>query len=282
MRQIESIQDRETLIKSWIEARIGPVMRLELQPRWRPAWIADAERGGETIPLYIKGAREDVHAVVPVELEGEALRILHENGVPAPRQYGYCREADAIVMERLRGDSRLEDIQDLTNRDMIVDQYVAALAKVHAIDIEKFVSAGFKRIDNPEDLRLIQFNTTEAMYLAKKRAPEPGNEFLRLWVRRNVPVGRITPSFITGDSFQMMYHGDRLMGVMDLEMAFIGDPLLDLSCLGMRDLSEKTGAVARIVELYRQLSGREIDFKALRFHLVAFSAASSLLISRRR
>ncbi len=73
----------ESLLTAWIERNIGRVVRIEAQPRWRPAWLVDAERDGEILPLYVKGARE-VHAFVPVRLEGAALDVMHRNGVPAP------------------------------------------------------------------------------------------------------------------------------------------------------------------------------------------------------
>jgi hypothetical protein len=279
MREIVSIAAREALLQQWIEQHLGPVTRIERQPRWRPAWAVDVQRDGAVLPLYVKGAREDVHAVVPVKLEGAALAILHEQGVPAPRQYGYCEAADAIVMERLPGESRLENIADVAVRDRVVDQYVQAMVRFHALDPALFVAAGYPQPRQASDLRLAQFNRAEMLYLEKKRVPEPGNEFLRLWVRRNVPVEDIRPSFITGDAFQMLFHQGRLMGVMDLEMAFIGDPLFDLCTIGMRDLGEKTGDVAAITRRYEQLSRRPVDRRLLRFHLVSFSIASSLLIS---
>jgi hypothetical protein len=268
----------ESLLTAWIERNIGRVVRIEAQPRWRPAWLVDAERDGEILPLYVKGARE-VHAFVPVRLEGAALDVMHRNGVPAPKQYGWCEEIDAIVMERLPGESRLEYITDIALRDSVADQYVHAMARFHRLDPQLFVDAGFAKPADPAELRLAQFNRIEAMYLGKKRAPEACNEFLRLWVRRNVPAGDITPAFISGDAFQMMYHQGSLKAVMDLEMACIGDPLLDVSCIRMRDLSEKTGDAATLTRRYEELSGRPIDFRALRFHLVAFSTVSSLLIS---
>lgn len=268
----------ESLLTAWIERNIGRVVRMEVQPRWRAAWLVDAERDGKTIPLYVKGSRE-VHALVPVKLEGAALRVLNENGVASPFQYGHCAEVDAIVMERLPGDSRLENIADVAVRDSVADQYVQAMVQFHALDPQLFVDAGFTVPTDKAELRLAQFNKIEKMYLAKKRVPEPCNEFLRLWVRRNVPTGDIRPAFISGDSFQMMYHEGKLQAVMDLEMACIGDPLLDLCCIRMRDLSEKTGSAATLTKRYAELSGKPIDMKALRFHLVAFSAVSSLLIS---
>jgi aminoglycoside phosphotransferase (APT) family kinase protein len=272
------VADTERLLTGWIERNIGKVVRLEAEPRWRAAWTADAEQDGRIVPLYIKGPRE-VEPIVGVRLEGAALDVLHRHGVPAPAQYGYIPEIDAIVMERLEGQSRLENIADIAERDSVADQYVQAMVKFHALDPQLFIDAGFKPPADPSQLRLAQFNTTEADYLINKRGPEPCNEFLRLWVHRNVPTGEIRPSFISGDSFQMIYHQGKLQAVMDMEMACIGDPLLDLCCIRMRDLSEKTGSAATITRRYEELSGKTIDMKALRFHLVAFSAVSSLMIS---
>ena len=270
--------DSARILTDWIERHIGKVVRLEAEPRWRPAWTADAEKDGKIVPLYVKGPRE-VEAMVPVKLEGASLDVLHRHGIPAPAQYGYIPEIDAIVMERLEGQSRLENIADIAVRDSVADQYVQAMVKFHALDPQLFIDAGFKAPADPSQLRLAQFNKTEAGYLAAKHVPEPANEFLRLWVRRNEPKGEIRPSFITGDSFQMIYHEGRLQAVMDMEMACIGDPLLDLCCIRMRDLSEKTGTAAVITRRYEELSGKPLDMKALKFHFVAFSAVSSLMIS---
>jgi aminoglycoside phosphotransferase (APT) family kinase protein len=270
--------ETERLLTGWIERNIGKVVRLEAEARWRAAWTVDVLRDGKIVPLYVKGPRE-VQALVPVKLEGAALDVLNRSGIPAPAQYGYCEEIDAIVMERLEGQSRLEDIADIAVRDRVADEYVQAMVKFHALDPLLFLDAGFAPPADPTQLRLAQFNTIEATYLAKKRMPEACNEFLRLWVGRNVPTGAIRPAFITGDAFQMIYHQGHLKAVMDMEMACIGDPLLDISCIRMRDLSEKTGDAAALTRRYAELSGQTLDMKALRFHLVAFSAVSSLLIS---
>jgi len=270
--------DTERLLTAWIERHIGKVVRLEREPRWRAAWTADAEKDGKIIPLYVKGHRE-VEALVSVKLEGAALDVLNRNGIPAPFQYGYCEEIDAIVMQRLEGQSRLENIADIAERDGVVAQYVQAMVDFHALDHRLFEKAGFSPPEDPGQLRLAHFLQIERNYMAAKRVPEPCNEFLRLWVLRNVPKGEIRPSYITGDSFQMIYHQGKLQAVMDMEMSCIGDPLMDLCCIRMRDLSEKTGSAAKITRLYGELSGKPVDLKVLRFHLVSFSTVSSLLIS---
>jgi hypothetical protein len=273
-----AVDETERLLTAWIERNVGKVVRLEREPRWRAAWTVDAEKDGKIIPLYVKGHRE-VEALVSVKLEGAALDVLNRNGIPAPFQYGYCEEIDAIVMQRLEGQSRLENIQDIGERNRVVAQYVQAMVDFHALDYRLFEKAGFRPPEDPAQLRLAHFLQIEKNYLKYKRVPEACNEFLRLWVLRNVPKGEIRPSFITGDSFQMIYHQGKLQAVMDMEMSCIGDPLMDLCCIRMRDLSEKTGDAAKITRLYGELSGKLVDLKILRFHLVSFSTVSSLLIS---
>ena len=78
---VELIEQRLTL---WLEREFGPVRKLERQARWRLAWIAEIERPGGILPLYVKGARE-VEAPVPVKLEGEVMRVMYDNGVVTPR-----------------------------------------------------------------------------------------------------------------------------------------------------------------------------------------------------
>ena len=134
--------DAERLLTGWIERNIGKVVRLTPEARWRPAWTADAEKDGRIVPLYIKGPRE-VEPMAPVRLEGAALDVLHRHGIPAPAQYGYIPEIDAIVMERLDGQSRLENIADIAERDSVADQYVQAMVRFHALDPQLFIDAGF-------------------------------------------------------------------------------------------------------------------------------------------
>ncbi len=143
------------------------------QARWRAAWIVDAKRDGKTIPLFVKGSRE-VHALTPVKLEGAALDVFHKNGIKAPKQYGHCPEIDAIVMERLEGESRLENITDVAVRDKVADEYVQAMVQFHALDPQLFVDAGFKWPADPAQLRLAQFLTIEKMYLGQKRVARGG------------------------------------------------------------------------------------------------------------
>ena len=77
---------QEDALRSWVEAQIGPISRFERLPRWRPSWVIDVQKDGETLPLFVKGAREGgLRVPRPIEFEGIAFRLMWENGIPAPR-----------------------------------------------------------------------------------------------------------------------------------------------------------------------------------------------------
>ena len=64
----------------WIESQLGgKVVRAERQPRWRPAWYLDLERGGETVPLYFRGDRaESDHGAYSLEHEMQVMQVLEQ------------------------------------------------------------------------------------------------------------------------------------------------------------------------------------------------------------
>jgi len=75
------------------------------------------------------------------------------------------------------------------------------------------------------------------------------------WVRRNVPTHRIKPAFITCDSGQFLFENSRVTSVLDMELAHIGDPALDLASLMLRDMSEPLGDLTPAFRLYEELTG---------------------------
>jgi len=267
----------ERILSEWLERTLGGrVVRMERLPRWRPSWAADVERDGEILPLYIKGSRQGFSPPRPVQYEGRIFRILGENGIPTPRQYGFCEEAGAIVMERLPGQIRPAPGEDPQEWQAVLEQYLQALVKMHRLDPQVFADAGIPYPKGTVDLRLSQMNDVEeALYLPKKTRPEPCLEFMRLWMRRNVPMTPLRPSFITGDSFQLIYEKGKMLGFLDLEMGLIGDPMLELAGLTLRSLSEPTDDFGKICRRYAEISGEPLDLEAIFFHVVGTGVMSA-------
>lgn len=265
----------------WIEEELGgTIVRAERQPRWRPAWFLDLERGGETLPLYFRGDRGEAdHGVYALEHEMKVLKVLEQNEIPVPHVHGFCPEPRGIVMERCPGRSNLANARDDAEREAVLDDYIELLAKMHAIDTSHFEKVGLERPDTPQSLGLGDFDVWERGYRRHKQRPEPLIEFVIGWVRRNVPHDREKVSFLCADAGQFLFDEGRVTAILDLELACLGDPAADLAGMRCRDLSEPLGDLSRAVRHYESITGELVDRSVIDFHTVRFSIVTPLAVA---
>ena len=89
-------------------------------------------------------------------------------------------------------------------------------------------------------------------------------EFQLGWCRRNLPRDRAEYSFVVCDSGQFMFDDNRMTGLLDFELAYIGDYAADLASFRTRDLTEPMVIpLGDIMRRYGEISGREIDVNAV-------------------
>jgi hypothetical protein len=151
------------------------------------------------------------------------------------------------------------------------------LARIHRIGTSPFEAAGLSMADG--NLIMADFDRWEATYREKKARPEPFLEFAIRWLRRDPPVRHAEPTLVVGDSGQFLFEGNRVSAVIDLELAFLGDPLHDLACMRLRDLAEPLGPLAPAFAHYESEMGTPIDRAALDFHTVRFAVCTPMSVS---
>jgi hypothetical protein len=266
----------------WAERTLGGrLVRWESQPRWRPAWFLDIERGGETLPLYWRGARREWGSdTTSLELELRVLELLEKHGVRVPHPHGLCTDPPGLLMERCPG--RPPDLRRARSESewlAVMDDYLAQLARVHAIDPAEFEAAGFRRPESPERSCLGETPTFERRYREAKKSPDPLLEFLLRWVHANVPRDRDKTTFVLCDSGQFLWEDGRVTALHDFELAYIGDPAADLAGLRTRDLSEPLGDLPRAMRRYAELSGEPLDLRAVDYHTIRFSLTTPLTLA---
>jgi hypothetical protein len=261
----------------WIESQLGGrVVRARRQARWRPAWYLDLECDGEIVPLYFRGDRgRSQRGVYPLEHELAVLQILEKHGIPVPHVYGLCPDPRGIVMRRVPGRGNLATADGQAEREAVLDHYMELLARMHAIDLAAFDSLGLTRPATPEALGLGDLPEWEAAFRRSKSRPEPLIEFTIRWVRRHVPRGRTRASFVCSDAGQFLFDRGRVTAVIDLELAHLGDPALDLGSLRARDLSEPLGDLSRALRLYEGLT-EPVARHVLHFHTARFALMTPL------
>jgi len=258
----------------------GRTLLVERQARWRPTWFVDVERDGETLSLVLRGDRFDTEAF-PLRHEYTFHRLMEEREFPVPHLYGYIDNVaglDCVLMERVPGQPHFNGTSD-ADRDVIVDEYVQQLARLHQTDPTAFIEAGITHPGPGEDAAMIGHGNMEQRYRDKKRDPDAFAEFAIGWMRRHLPSasGRLSP--VVWDSGQFHHHNGHLVAVLDLEFGHVGDPMTDITVWRMRDTLIPFGDMGKIYSRYEELTGAPVDLEAIKRHHFAAAIGNYLMFT---
>jgi aminoglycoside phosphotransferase (APT) family kinase protein len=274
-----AVRDDEARLAAWVERRLhGRIVRIVRVPRWRPAWDLDVEVDGRVLALHARGERE-ARIVMPHRIADEVAthELLEAHGLPVPHAYGICEDPYALVMDRLSGHVDLASAADDEQRQRLIDAYLALQARIYEIPLAAAAAAGFELPADSAALALGYLRKMEAIYdpLMKGLPPDPIAVFLRRWLADHVPQQRHSAArFITYDAFQFMFADGRITGLLDFEHAHVGDPMMELAALRVRDTLKNIGDLAATAARYRAITGMEIDHDVVEFHTVLYNAIS--------
>jgi len=260
-------------ITRWLELNVGPVREITRQDRWRPAWDAIVDGPEGAIPLYVRAGRGEGLETRPLSHEYAVLRLLEAKGVPVPKLYGWCPEPEAIVMEGVADQPFHGGAHENPELHGIVQDYMAILADIHRISLDDVAEAGIEIPNRSEDVALAYFRLADKAYQAGKTQPEPLIEFLRQWALANIPQNRTEMCLLVADAPQFFHNDETVTAIYDLEMAHVGDPMMELASVRVRDINEPIGDMPRLFDRYLAEGGAAIDWSALDYHtLVSFLA----------
>jgi aminoglycoside phosphotransferase (APT) family kinase protein len=278
------VGEEESRLGAWIERTVGGrVVRVDRLARWRPAWDVDVEVGGRTMALHARGERE-ARIAMPYRIADEVAvhNLLEAHGVPVPHAHGLCDDPYALVMDRLPGNVDLSFAADDAERERVLDEYLEILDRIYSIPLSAAAAAGFAIPTDSAGAGLGGFwRPMEAVYdrsMANLPA-DPIAVFLRRWLRDNVPDGRREQArFTTYDSFQFMFEHGRITGLLDFEHAHVGDPMMDLAALRVRDTIKNIGDLADTAARYEAITGIAVDHDVVEYHTVLYNCHSVLSV----
>ncbi len=265
----------QTKVVDWLETNIGKVVSIARQPRWRPVWFVDVERGSERLELVVRGERVDQPPVFPLRHEMLLQRTMSEHGMPVARVHGWCEEPRAFVMDRVPGVPHFQQVT-AAERDAVMREYMEALARLHRLDVEPFAAAGVMRARKPETSSELGMNRIIDIYRRIKKRPDPLMEFCLGWIARHPLRKHDRESVIVWDSGQLHHVDGRFTSFIDVELGHIGDPMMDLAGYRMRDSVIGFGDFRKLYAHYEKHGGVPVDIDAVQYHHLFFTLTNQL------
>ncbi|MDI1296144.1 MAG: phosphotransferase, partial [bacterium] len=255
----------------------GSVVALERLIRWRPSWFADVEVDGVVRRLHLRGDRGgDVSIFPDLKREAGVIEMLHRHGLPVPQIHGYLADPPCIVMEAIQGTRDFSTL-DVATKSAVGRDYMHAVAAMHRLPIEPFVAGGLHRPEGAEAIALAGLDAYMPHYQRTKSRPEPLLAFVIGWLRRNVPLHRTQACFIQFDSGQYLVDQGAMTKLYDFEFSMIGDPMVDIATMGMRDSFEPLGApLPELIRYYEEATGQQVDHDVILFHVLQFSLLGTM------
>ncbi len=228
MEESPAIAARVPELRSWVERLTGGEVvewhRL-VAGNSRTTWSADVVAAGERTPLVVRVDTGDgPFSDTPLTLAREAAIYadMQDRGVAVPRTYGYDDRLGAVVLERVDG-------EPAWGPD-VLSALLEQLAHLHTVDLVD-LRGGWAEPAAIADLELWAA-------IAERRV-EPRSPFVDFavpFLRERFPGEPERLVVVHGDSGpgNLLWARGRITGLLDWELAHIGDPHDDLAFLSVR------------------------------------------------
>ncbi len=245
-------------------------------------WRLELVRRGVPETLCLRRSTGSVDAdKLPAAVEARLLQVAAEAGLPVPEVLQVLVPEDGIgegfVMGWLEGETlggrithsrRFEHI-----RPALAHQCGEILARLHGIDWQAAGLDGMLQAATPEELVRATWEQYQAF-----GSPQPMIDYTARWLLEHLPPA-VAPALVHGDFRNgnlMVSERDGIVGVLDWELAGIGDPVRDLGWVctnswrfGRADLPVGGfGPVDELLAGYQAVSGRQVDRDHLQFWIV--------------
>lgn len=229
----------------------------------RQAWFVDVHTGSGTRPLFLRYDPRDpdpLSAFHPLQIEAEIMAELHRHGVTVPKVIAAHPTRQAVLLERVGGDTWFRLIKDPDEQVRTAQDFIAKLAALHSIGATALTIPGLGPAGPVADHVRAEIAAMRRRVDAYPK-PAPLLRFCIDWLDRNIPDYNGPTVLVQGDTGpgNFMYAGGAVTAIVDWELAHYGDPMDDIAWLSLRTVQDTfTDFPARLAE-YERLSGHRID-----------------------
>ena len=272
--------------KTGRRARISDVQRYTVGLSWVTMRLIVRLPDDETLDLILRiGGPNGLLAPYSARPEFTALCALDGvAGLPIPRALWFSDDpeilgAPFLITERVAGDTPSppwgREITLSRTHDMLAMErdFADALAAIHTFDWRASDLASLDPDVTPETATLHELDRWAVRAHRPGEPPIPALHLTERWLRANVPA-TCDLRLVHGDYRvgNFLAEGGRITAILDWELVHLGDPLEDLSWMGLRIFGGSGGVIGglfdreAVLARYAASTGIEIDRDRLAYY----------------
>lgn len=238
-------------------------------------WLIDVEAAdGRTLPRFLRYQAFEDGSGGPytTRREAELYAALRGTGVRLPHFVAVHPVHQAMLTERASGSAEYRGLKSDAERATIAQDFVTALAALHRVDAAALHLPSFGRYRTVTEAVAAELDIWRTMYRETGRE-DPLIEFGHAWLAANNPVVERPPSLVHGDAGpgNIMFEQGRMTGIIDWELAHLGDPMEDLAWLSFRSVMAPVPDLARRLREYAAAEPEPLALDRIRYHRVFVS-----------
>lgn len=273
--------DVDGKVRDWIAdvtgGEVGDVVALP--SGGRAGYFVDLLLDGSVHLLYLqqgRGLEADASSFQGSVTEAEVYRALRPHGIPVPRVWGVDGEHDLLLVDRVPGTVWFRAPADVAQQEAVAKDFIAHLAGWHSLDAATLDLPSFGPVTSRREHQIHQNTENERTIRAGAgtRRLDPLVEWSIEWLRDNVPSSDGHVVLVQGDTGpgNFLYEGSKVTGIIDWELAHLGDPMDDIAWLSWRAIQHGFPDFPQRMREYEQKSGELVDeARVLYYRLNAFT-----------
>jgi aminoglycoside phosphotransferase (APT) family kinase protein len=252
-------------VLSWVaEVAGGAVDAIELASTGgRRGYRVDIDRpDGKAALFLLFGRPPGTGSFNLVATEAEVLRAIEGLGVAAPHVWGVSSEHNIMLVDRLEGAVWFHEPPDRDQQVAVARDYIRQLARWHATPAASLPLPSFAPVRSTREHQREQLAGIRELFETAD-AEAPIDEIARAsldFLERKIPDYDGPAVLCQGDTGpgNFIYAGDKVLGVIDWELAHLGDPMDDIAWLSWRATQHGFPDFPERLREYETLSGIKV------------------------
>ena len=254
--------DLESHIIDWIAGSTGgKVTEARLvSTGGRLGYKIDVEKGGQTLALFLqRGRNPGEGSFMRPAREAEVSRAVEAIGVKVPHVWAVSDVENVVLVDRLEGSVWFQEPPGEEQRVRIAQDYIRQLARWHSVPATQKNLPSFGPVRSVKEHQQQQLKGIRDLFVEADRiSPIDAIAHASLdYLERQIPDYDGAAVLCQGDTGpgNFLYKGDEVVGVVDWELAHIGDPMDDIAWLSWRATQHGFPDFPERLREYERLSG---------------------------